>query len=61
MDFRVARPAIHAAKVLVRVLTRDYSAREVSKPTRSEYRRFDQPYGILGVVDPDRVVYYREP
>ena len=38
------------------------SAREVSKTDALRMQTFQsRPHGILGVVDPDRVVYYREP
>jgi L-asparaginase len=61
--FRVAASAeSHGKGVLVVLNDEINSAREVSKTDALRLQTFQsRPYGILGVVDPDRVVYYREP
>ncbi len=61
--FRVAvDPASRGKGVLVVLNDEINSAREV---TKTDTRRVDtfqtRGYGVLGVVDPDRVVYYRAP
>ncbi len=61
--FRVAaEPASRGKGVLVVLNDEINSAREV---TKTDARRVDtfqtRGYGVLGVVDPDRVVYYRSP
>ncbi len=61
--FRVAAvPDSRGKGVLVVLNDEINSAREVSKTDALRVQTFQsRPYGILGVVDPDRVVYYREP
>jgi L-asparaginase len=61
--FRVAASSDSRGKGVLVVLNDEInSAREVSKTDALRVQTFQsQPYGILGVVDPDRVVYYREP
>jgi L-asparaginase len=61
--FRVAASADSRGKGVLVVLNDEInSAREVSKTDALRVQTFQsRPYGILGVVDPDRVVYYREP
>ena len=61
--FRVAASTdSHGKGVLVVLNDEINSAREVSKTDALRLQTFQsRPYGILGVVDPDRVVYYREP
>ena len=61
--FRVAAAADSRGKGVLVVLNDEInSAREVSKTDALRVQTFQsRPYGILGVVDPDRVVYYREP
>jgi L-asparaginase len=61
--FRVAATADSRGKGVLVVLNDEInSAREVSKTDALRVQTFQsRPYGILGVVDPDRVVYYREP
>ena len=57
------RPATRAARACSSCLNDEInSAREVSKTDALRVQTFQsRQYGILGVVDPDRVVYYREP
>ncbi|MSO30623.1 MAG: asparaginase [Acidobacteria bacterium] len=61
--FRVATSADSFGKGVLVVLNDEInSAREVTKTDALRLQTFQsRPYGILGVVDPDRVVYYREP
>ena len=61
--FRVAASADSRGKGVLVVLNDEInSAREVTKTDALRVQTFQsRPYGILGVVDPDRVVYYREP
>ena len=61
--FRVAAAAESRGKGVLVVLNDEInSAREVSKTDALRVQTFQsRQYGILGVVDPDRVVYYREP
>jgi L-asparaginase len=61
--FRVAASAESRGKGILVVLNDEInSAREVTKTDAMRVQTFQsRPYGILGVVDPDRVVYYREP
>jgi len=61
--FRVAAAADSRGKGVLVVLNDEInSAREVSKTDALRLQTFQsRDYGILGVVDPDRVVYYREP
>jgi L-asparaginase len=61
--FRVAAAGDSRGKGVLVVLNDEInSAREVSKTDALRVQTFQsRPYGILGVVDPDRVVYYREP
>jgi L-asparaginase len=61
--FRVAAsPESRGKGVLVVLNDEINSAREVTKTDALRLQTFQsRPYGILGVVDPDRVVYYREP
>lgn len=61
--FRVAAAPDSRGKGVLVVLNDEInSAREVSKTDALRVQTFQsRPYGILGVVDPDRVVYYREP
>jgi L-asparaginase len=61
--FRVAASAESRGKGVLVVLNDEInSAREVTKTDALRVQTFQsRPYGILGVVDPDRVVYYREP
>jgi L-asparaginase len=61
--FRVAASAESRGKGVLVVLNDEInSAREVTKTDALRLQTFQsRPYGILGVVDPDRVVYYREP
>lgn len=61
--FRVAASGdSHGKGVLVVLNDEINSAREVSKTDALRVQTFQsRQYGILGVVDPDRVVYYREP
>ncbi len=61
--FRVASSPDSRGKGVLVVLNDEInSAREVSKTDALRVQTFQsRPYGILGVVDPDRVVYYREP
>jgi L-asparaginase len=61
--FRVAASPDSRAKGVLVVLNDEInSAREVTKTDALRVQTFQsRPYGILGVVDPDRVVYYREP
>ena len=61
--FRVAASADSRGKGVLVVLNDEInSAREVAKTDALRVQTFQsRPYGILGVVDPDRVVYYREP
>ena len=61
--FRVAASADSRGKGVLVVLNDEInSAREVTKTDALRLQTFQsRPYGILGVVDPDRVVYYREP
>lgn len=61
--FRVAAaPDSRGKGVLVVMNDEINSAREVTKTDALRVQTFQsRPYGILGVVDPDRVVYYREP
>ncbi|HKY21678.1 MAG TPA: asparaginase [Vicinamibacterales bacterium] len=61
--FRVAAAADSRGKGVLVVLNDEInSAREVSKTDALRVQTFQsRQYGILGVVDPDRVVYYREP
>jgi L-asparaginase len=61
--FRVAAAGESRGKGVLVVLNDEInSAREVSKTDALRVQTFQsRPYGILGVVDPDRVVYYREP
>ena len=61
--FRVAAATESRGKGVLVVLNDEInSAREVSKTDALRVQTFQsRPYGILGVVDPDRVVYYREP
>jgi L-asparaginase len=60
--FRVAAtPESRGKGVLVVLNDEINSAREVSKTDALRLQTFQsRGYGILGVVDPDRVVYYRE-
>lgn len=61
--FRVAASGESRGKGVLVVLNDEInSAREVTKTDALRVQTFQsRPYGILGVVDPDRVVYYREP
>jgi L-asparaginase len=61
--FRVASAADSRGKGVLVVLNDEInSAREVSKTDALRVQTFQsRGYGILGVVDPDRVVYYRDP
>ena len=61
--FRVAASADSRGKGVLVVLNDEInSAREVAKTDALRVQTFQsRPYGILGVVDPDRVVYYRDP
>jgi L-asparaginase len=61
--FRVASSPDSRGKGVLVVLNDEInSAREVTKTDALRVQTFQsRPYGILGVVDPDRVVYYREP
>jgi L-asparaginase len=61
--FRVAAAGESRGKGVLVVLNDEInSAREVTKTDALRVQTFQsRPYGILGVVDPDRVVYYREP
>ncbi|MCM3879357.1 MAG: asparaginase [Vicinamibacterales bacterium] len=61
--FRVAASTESRGKGVLVVLNDEInSAREVTKTDALRLQTFQsRPYGILGVVDPDRVVYYREP
>jgi L-asparaginase len=61
--FRVAATSDSRGKGILVVLNDEInSAREVTKTDALRVQTFQsRPYGILGVVDPDRVVYYREP
>ena len=61
--FRVAASADSRDKGVLVVLNDEInSAREVAKTDALRVQTFQsRPYGILGVVDPDRVVYYRDP
>jgi L-asparaginase len=61
--FRVAAASESRGKGVLVVLNDEInSAREVTKTDALRVQTFQsRPYGILGVVDPDRVVYYREP
>ena len=61
--FRVAAAADSRNKGVLVVLNDEInSAREVAKTDALRVQTFQsRPYGILGVVDPDRVVYYRDP
>jgi L-asparaginase len=61
--FRVAASTESRGKGVLVVLNDEInSAREVTKTDALRVQTFQsRPYGILGVVDPDRVVYYREP
>jgi L-asparaginase len=61
--FRVAAAPDSRGKGVLVVLNDEInSAREVTKTDALRLQTFQsRPYGILGVVDPDRVVYYREP
>ena len=61
--FRVAASSDSRGKGVLVVLNDEInSAREVAKTDALRVQTFQsRPYGILGVVDPDRVVYYREP
>jgi L-asparaginase len=60
--FRVAATAESRGKGVLVVLNDEInSAREVTKTDALRLQTFQsRGYGILGVVDPDRVVYYRE-
>jgi L-asparaginase len=60
--FRVAASAESKGKGVLVVLNDEInSAREVTKTDALRLQTFQsRSYGILGVVDPDRVVYYRE-
>jgi L-asparaginase len=60
--FRVAAAAESRGKGVLVVLNDEInSAREVTKTDALRLQTFQsRGYGILGVVDPDRVVYYRE-
>jgi len=60
--FRVAAsPDSRNKGVLVVMNDEINSAREVAKTDALRVQTFQsRPYGILGVVDPDRVVYYRD-
>lgn len=59
--FRVAAEPASRAKGVVVVLNDEInSAREVTKTDALRLQTFQsRPYGVLGVVDSDRVVYYR--
>jgi L-asparaginase len=61
--FRVAAATDSRGKGVLVVLNDEInSAREVSKTDALRVQTFQsRQYGILGVVDPDRVVYYRDP
>ena len=61
--FRVAAAGDSRGKGVLVVLNDEInSAREVSKTDALRVQTFQsRQYGILGVVDPDRVVYYLEP
>lgn len=61
--FRVAvTPESRNKGVLVVLNEEINSAREVTKTDARRLQTFQsREYGLLGVVDPDRVVYYREP
>ena len=61
--FRVAASSDSRGKGVLVVMNDEInSAREVSKMDALRVQTFQsRSYGILGVVDPDRVVYYREP
>jgi L-asparaginase len=60
--FRVAASAESRGKGVLVVLNDEInSAREVTKTDALRLQTFQsRSYGILGVVDPDRIVYYRE-
>ena len=60
--FRVAAAPESRSKGVLEVLNDEInSAREVTKTDALRLQTFQsRSYGILGVVDPDRVVYYRE-
>ena len=60
--FRVAAdPASKNKGVLVVLNDEINAAREVTKTDALRLQTFQsRPYGVLGVVDPDRVVYYRD-
>jgi L-asparaginase len=60
--FRVAATAESRGKGVLVVLNDEInSAREVTKTDALRLQTFQsRSYGILGVVDPDRVIYYRE-
>lgn len=59
--FRVAAdPASRGRGVMVVLNDEINAAREVTKTDALRLQTFQsRPYGILGVIDPDRVVYYR--
>ena len=61
--FRVAAAPESRGKGVLVVLNEEInSAREVTKTDALRLQTFQsRSYGLLGVVDPDRVVYYREP
>ncbi len=61
--FRVAAASESRGKGVMVVLNDEInSAREVTKTDALRLETFQsRAYGLLGVVDPDRVVYYREP
>ena len=61
--FRVAASVESRGKGILVVLNDEInSAREVTKTDALRVQTFQsRQYGVLGVVDPDRVVYYREP
>lgn len=61
--FRVAaEPASRRKGALVVLNDEINAAREVTKTDALRLQTFQsRPYGVLGVVDADRVVYYREP
>lgn len=61
--FRVAADSASRRKGALVVLNDEINAaREVTKTDALRLQTFQsRPYGVLGVVDADRVVYYREP
>jgi L-asparaginase len=59
--FRVAAdPMARRRGVLVVLNDKIHSARDVTKSDAVHLETFRSPYGVLGVVDADRVVFYRD-